>query len=129
MKKLFAVLALVGIITSCNNKKKDEKKPEGTTTTTPTTTTPTETTPAISGVPTFSDTEVQKFVNEYSAFAKEFRTASADPAKAAELAKTAQAFSEKMGTMIMKIVKNPEELEKWNEWGHWIQNEMMPATK
>lgn len=82
-EKILAVLALVGVMTSCKDKKKDEKKPEETTTTTttdPTTTTTTTTTTTDANVPTFSDPEVQKFVTEYSAFITEYKAGMADPA-------------------------------------------------
>ena len=132
MKKILAVLALVGVMTSCKDKKKDEKKPEETTTTTttdPTTTTTTTTTTTDANVPTFSDPEVQKFVTEYSAFITEYKAGMADPAKAQALAKTAQEWSGKMSNIGMKLASNPDDLKKWTEWAQWVAAQFTPATK
>jgi hypothetical protein len=133
MKKLFAVLALVGVMTSCKDKKKEEKKPEETTTTTPPsteTTPPAETTPTASvpGVPTFSDPEVQKFANEYGAFMAEYKNGMKDPAKMAELSKTMQEWSGKAQKIGMKLASTPDEAKKWADWAMAMAKDMMPAT-
>jgi hypothetical protein len=132
MKKLFAVLALVGVMTSCKSKKKDEKKPEETTTTTPTdaTTTPTDaTTTATAGVPTFSDPEVQKFANEYGAFIAEYKAGMKDPAKLAELSKGMTEWSTKAQSIGMKLANSPDEAKKWADWAMEISKQLMPETK
>ena len=129
MKKFLAVLALVGVMTSCKDKKKDEKKPEETTTTTTTDPTTTTTTTTDANVPTFSDPEVQKFVTEYSAFITEYKAGMADPAKAQALAKTAQEWSGKMSNIGMKLASNPDDLKKWTEWAQWVAAQFAPATK
>lgn len=129
MKKILAVLALVGVMTSCKDKKKDEKKPEETTTTTTTDPTTTTTTTTDANVPTFSDPEVQKFVTEYSAFITEYKAGMADPAKAQALAKTAQEWSGKMSNIGMKLASNPDDLKKWTEWAQWVAAQFAPATK
>jgi hypothetical protein len=126
MKKIFVIMALAGIMVSCGGKKKDAATPDK-----PTTNEPSKMDPAnngaMAGVPTFSDPEVQKFVNEYSAWIKDYKTGMADPTKAAEMAKTAQEWSGKMTGIAMKIATNPGELQKWTDWAKWISNEMMPA--
>jgi hypothetical protein len=129
MKKLFAVLALVGVMTSCKSKKKDEKKPEETTTTTTTTTTTETTAPTTAGVPTFSDPEVQKFANEYGAFMAQYKEGMKDPAKLADLAKGMQEWSTKAQSIGMKLASTPDEAKKWADWALALSKELMPATK
>ncbi len=134
MKKLFAVLALVGVMTSCKDKKKDEKKTEETTITTPTdaTTTPTDATTtatATAGVPTFSDPEVQKFANEYGAFIAEYKAGMKDPAKLAELGKKMTDWSTKAQSIGMKLASTPDEAKKWADWALELSKSLMPETK
>lgn len=137
MKKFFAVLALVGVMTSCKDKKKDEKKPEETTTTTPTdaTTTPTDatttttTTAATAGVPTFSDPEVQKFANDYGAFIAEYKAGMNDPAKLAELSKNMTEWSTKAQSIGTKLATTPDEAKKWADWAMELSKSLMPETK
>ena len=137
MKKLFAVLALAGVLVSCDNKKKDEKKETTsdttttTNTTTPTdnttTTTPTDNTTTASGdVPTFSDPEVQKFVNDYNAFIVEYKAGMKDPAKLADLSKKMQDWSTRSMTIGTKLANNPADLQKWNDWWTAKSKELMP---
>ncbi len=130
MKKLFAVLAIAGVMVACNNKKKDEKKPEGdttTTTTTPPVTEPTtETTPAPAGVPTFSDPEVQKFANDYAAFMAEYKAGMSDPAKLAELSTKLQDWSKRSTEIGMKLATKPEEAKAWADWVMALSKDMMP---
>jgi len=135
MKKLFAVLALVGVMTSCKDKKKDEKKPEETTTTTPPATdatTPPATdaaTTATAGVPTFSDPEVQKFANEYGAFIAEYKAGMKDPAKLAELSKNMTEWSTKAQSIGTKLATTPDEAKKWADWAMELSKSLMPETK
>jgi hypothetical protein len=130
MKKFLFVVAIAGIMTSCKDKK-DEKKAEEPTTiapTEPTTTEPTNTAPVTSDVK-FSDPEVQKFADEYTAFVKSYKTGMVDPAKAQELSKTAQEWTTKMQPMVMILATNPVELKKWQDWAMALSKEMMPAMK
>ncbi len=127
MKKLFAVLALVGVMTSCKDKKKEEKKPEETTTTTTTTTT--DATTATAGVPTFSDPEVQKFANDYGAFMAEYKKGMKDPSKLMELSKSMQEWSAKAQSIGMKLATTPDEAQKWTDWALALTKDLMPATK
>ncbi len=135
MKKFLAVLALVGVMTSCKDKKKEDKKPEDATTTTTTatdpgttTTTTTTTTTAATGVPTFSDPEVQKFANEYGAFMASYKEGMKDPAKAMELAKSLQEWSKKSTEFGMKLASKPDEAKKWADWVLELSKSMMPST-
>jgi hypothetical protein len=131
MKKLLLVLTIAGVITACKSKKTDEKKPEETTTTAPTTTTTTEptATTTISGVPTFSDPEVQKFANDYAAFITEYKAGMKDPAKLAVLAKNMKEWSSKGQSISMKLATKPEEARAWAEWWLACSKDLMPAMK
>lgn len=135
MKKLFAILAIAGVMVACNNKKKDEKKPEGdstatTTTTTPTTTEPTTTTTTTpSGVPTFSDPEVQKFANDYAAFIAEYKAGMKDPAKLMELSKNMQDWSTRATSVGLKLASKPDEAMAWANWITALSKEIMPEMK
>jgi len=132
MKKILAVLALAGVMASCNNKKKDEPKPEGDTTTTMTPTTtdapPADAPAATAGVPTFSDPDVQKFANDYAAFIAEYKAGMNDPAKLAELSKNMQEWSSKSSEIGMKLASKPEEAQAWANWVMEITKDMMPTT-
>ena len=134
MKKLFAILAIAGVMVSCGNKKKGDKKPEGdttaTTTTTPTTTTTTDPgTTAMAGVPTFSDPEVQKFANDYAAFIQEYKAGMKDPAKLMALAKNLQDWSTRATSVGMKLSTHPEEATAWANWMTACSKELMPEMK
>lgn len=136
MKKLFAVLALVAVMTSCKDKKKDEKKTDETTVTNSdttakednTTTTPTtdNTATANAEIPKFADPEVQKFVNEYSALVLDYKANMMDPVKAQKWAQTSQEWSTKMTRVGMKIGNSPQELQKWSDWTKWLTVQMTP---
>lgn len=132
MKKVLAVLALAGVMASCNNKKKDEQKPEGGDTTTITTTDapPANTTDAppanTSGVPTFSDPEVQKFANDYAAFMTEYKAGMNDPAKLADLTAKMQDWSKRSTDIGMKLATKPEEAKAWADWVMALTKDMMP---
>ncbi|MCY7310112.1 MAG: hypothetical protein LH619_04975 [Chitinophagaceae bacterium] len=127
MKKIFAVLALVGVMTSCKSKKKEEVKPAETTTTTPTE--GTTTTTAATGVPTFSDPEVQKFANDYDAFMAEYRVGMKDPAKLAELSKSMTDWSTRAQSIGMKLASTPDEAKKWADWALALSQQMMETMK
>jgi PBP1b-binding outer membrane lipoprotein LpoB len=132
MKKLFAVLALAGVMASCNNKKKDEEKKADSdttmTTTPPATDAPATDAPAANadGVPTFSDPEVQKFANEYGAFMKEYKEGMKDPAKLADLGAKMQEWSKKSTEIGMKLAAKPDEAKAWADWVMALSKDMMP---
>jgi PBP1b-binding outer membrane lipoprotein LpoB len=126
MKKVFAVLALAGVMVSCNNKKKDEKKPEGDTTTTTTTTVEPTTTTTTPGVPTFSDPEVQQFANDYAAFIAEYKAGMNDPAKLQDLSTKMQDWGKRSTDIGMKLAAKPDEAKAWADWVMALSKEMMP---
>lgn len=136
MKKLFAVLALVAVMTSCKDKKKDEKKPDATTTTTTadpnaTTTTTTTTTTSSSGVPTFADAEVQQYVNDYTTFVNSIVDAykSKDLAKAGELAGKMSDWSSRSMAVSQKLAANPDEAKKFSDYVTKLSAEMTAAMQ
>jgi hypothetical protein len=133
MKKLFAVLALVAVMTSCKDKKKDDKKMEETTTTS-STTEPSKTPPVdapveVTGVPKFSDPEVQKFANDYGAFMMQYKAGMSDPAKMTELSNKMQEWSKRSTEIGMKLASKPEEAQAWAMWISGLMKDMMPAVK
>lgn len=128
MKKFFAVLALVGVLASCKDKKKDEAKPETETTTETTTENSGNTTNNTSGVPTFSDPDVQKFANDYAAFIAEYKAGMNDPAKLAELSKSLQDWGTRSTEIGMKLASKPEEAQAWANWVMELTKDMMPGA-
>ena len=132
MKKLLFVFAIAGLLTACKSKKAEEKKaddktataPAGTTVTEPATTT--TATAAASGVPSFSDPEVQKFANDYAAFVAEYKSSMKDPVKFAEHAKSMKDWSARGKEIAMKIAGNPQEAQKWAMWATSLIKELMP---
>lgn len=131
MKKLLSLVALAGIMASCNNTKEDKtetKTGDTTVTTTPTTVEPTTSVET----PKFSDPEVQKFVDDYAAFWNDYKTNWNDPAKAQEYSQRMTDWSTKSQSIGMKLANNPDDLKKWNDW--WAEmakkmQEMMPTGK
>ncbi|MBL0234783.1 MAG: hypothetical protein IPQ08_14165 [Chitinophagaceae bacterium] len=132
MKRILSILALTGLLISCNNKKADEKTDgKDTTVTTKETTTEdkTATTVNANGVPSFSDPEVQKFANDYYSFLTEYKAALKDPTKAMELTKTLQEWAGKTTEISMKLANNPEEAKKWADWATVVSQEFANAAK
>jgi hypothetical protein len=135
MKKLFAVFALVAVMTSCKDKKKDAKAPDATTTTTTTdpnsTTTTTTTTTSSSGVPTFADAEVQKFVNDYTAFVNAYMDAykGKDMTKVAELAGNYQQWAGQVMTISQKLAANPDDAKKFSDYMSKLSLDWANAAK
>ncbi len=133
MKKFLSLIALVGIMASCNNKK--EKKDEVKTDTTVTTDGKMDDgkmdngTTANTGVPTFSDPEVQKFANDYAAFIAAYKAGMNDPAKMAELSKNMQEWATKSQSIGMKLANSPDEAKKWADWVMELNKELMPGNK
>lgn len=132
MKKIFAVLALVGVMTSCKDKKKDEKKVEETTTTTePTTTTTTTTTETTtsSDVPKFADADVQKYVDDYTAFVKGYVEAykTKDMTKVQELSAKASEWATKSMDIAKKLAANPDDATKFSNYISKLSQDMTAA--
>ena len=135
MKKIFAVLALVGVMTSCKDKKKDEKKTDETTVTTPsdTATTPPPTTPEVTtgGVPTFNDADVTAYVKAYEDYIAVYKKAaeSKDMSKMAELGKMGQDLAAKGTAAAQKLATSPEDAKKLADYMTAKSAEIMEYTK
>ncbi len=138
MKKFLSLVALVGIMASCNNSK--EEKTETTTGDTATTTnnantdntTPTENTTPSGETPKFSDPEVQKFVDDYASFWNDYKTNWNNPEKMQEYSKKMSDWSTKAASVGQKLANNPEDLQKWNAWWTEMGNkmkELVPGSK
>jgi hypothetical protein len=133
MKKLLAVLVLAGVMTSCKSKKSDEKKPDATTTTTTTdpnaTTTTTTTTTTSSDVPKFSDAEVQKYVDDYTAFVATITDAykSKNAAKIAELSSKMSDWSTRSASVGQKLAANPQEAQAFTQYVTKLSQQMTAA--
>lgn len=131
MKKLLPVLFAAAALASCNDsaeKKETAAFKDTTTAATPETKTTTvpSTAAATVEVPKFADADVQKLADEYTAYAKEAATASADPAKAAEYQKKATEWAAKIQPVIQKLASKPEEMKKWSEYMQKLAVEMQP---
>jgi hypothetical protein len=133
MKKVLFVLAVAGVMVSCGNKKKSDKPADGkdTTSTSSTTTTTTITTTTTSDVPTFADPEVQKFVNDYTAFVNSYMDAykGKDMAKVAELSANYQQWAGQIGTIGMKLAANPDEAKKFSAYMTKLSMDWANAAK
>ncbi|MBC7874711.1 MAG: hypothetical protein H7Y01_11970 [Ferruginibacter sp.] len=135
MKKFFAVLALVGVLASCKDKKKDEKKMDETTTNTPVTTEPTTTmdvAPTMNGeTPKFKDADVQAYADSYAAYAEAYKKAadSKDMSKFSDLSKMGQDLSTKAAAMTQKLMNSPEEAQKLSDFIVAKTNEIAEYTK
>ncbi len=100
MIKLLTTLTLVGLMIACKDNKEAEEKPGKNETT--------NTTNGIAtGVPTFSDPEVQKYANEYAVFMGEYKTAMADPTTSVEFARKMQDWSTRTRHIAIKLVQYP----------------------
>jgi hypothetical protein len=136
MKKLFAVLALAGLMVACNSKKKAEKTSgtENTTNTNDQTTTTNDNTTVtsnVTGVPTFADAEVQQYANDITAFVNAYLEAlrSKNYTKAAELAPKWMDWTNRSASISMKLANNPEESKKWSDYWEKIGEEWEKAAK
>ncbi|MEO6612131.1 MAG: hypothetical protein ABIT05_02915 [Chitinophagaceae bacterium] len=118
MKKLFAVVALVGLMASCNSKKSDAKteetKMDSAVTTTPPPTMDVPATTSNGETPKFADADVQAYADSYAAYVETYKKAAEtkDMSKMAELGKMGQDLASKSVAMTQKLMSNPEESKK-----------------
>ena len=135
MKKFMAILAIAGVMTSCNSKKdekKEEVKTEDTATKSSTEPTAPTTDPAPTGdVPKFADAEVQKFVDDYTAFVKSYIDAykSKDMTKVSELAGKMQEWSGRTASVGQKLASSPDEAKKFNDYMVKLSQDWANAAK
>ena len=134
MKKVLFVLAVAGVMVSCGNKKKSDKPADVKDTTGTTTTTTTTTTTIITptgDVPTFSDPEVQKFVNDYTGLVNAYIDAykGKDMTKVAELAGKYQQWGGQITTISMKLVAKPDDAKKFSDYMTKLSMDWANAAK
>lgn len=129
MKKLFAVLAVVSIMTSCKDEKAEDVKTDTTETKMDE---PKMDTPVVTnGVPTFSDADVQAYANSYAELAEAYKKAadSKDMGKYTELSKMSQDLATKAAAMSQKLATTPDEAKKLSDFIMAKSNEIMEASK
>jgi PBP1b-binding outer membrane lipoprotein LpoB len=136
MKKVFAILVLAGLMTACNNKAKtsEEKKDSmtnSTTTTPPTDNNTTTTPPASSDIPKFADAEVQKFVDDYTAWVTAYVNAykTKDMTKVQEYSMKASDWSQRTVTVSQKLAANPDEATKFSNYMAKLGQDIAAAMK
>jgi hypothetical protein len=136
MKKFFAMLAIAGILVSCGGKKKADKPAEGdTTTTTTNTTTPTNsgdnTTPVNMGTPAFGDAEVQKYVDDYTAFVNGYLDAvkGKDMTKIQELSMKASEWTNRSMEISKKLAASPDDAKKFTDFMSAMSQKWTDAAK
>lgn len=136
MKKVLLVLAIAGALVSCGGKKKSDKpagadstanmKPadQGANTTTPGTA-------ATTGVPTFSDPEVQQFANDATALVNSYMDAAKakDMSKITELSSKWAGWGTKSTEVAQKLANNPEEAKKWADYWTKLAQDWAEAAK
>ena len=134
MKKVLLVLAVAGVMVACNNKKKEDKDVKNDTTTTTTNntnTTDNTTTTTTTGVPTFSDPDVQSYVNDYTAWVNAYMDAykSKDMTKLSDYSMKAQDWSTRGVTVSQKLANNPDEAKKFSDYMTKLANDLVAAAK
>lgn len=127
MKKLFAVLAIVGVMTSCKDKKAET--PVETPTETPTVTPETPT--VTDGVPTFSDPDVSAYVKSYEDYIASYKAAveSKDMTKMADLGKMGQDLATKGTAAAQKLATSPDDAKKLADYMTAKATEIMELSK
>ncbi|MEO5945923.1 MAG: hypothetical protein ABIP79_03845 [Chitinophagaceae bacterium] len=133
MKKLFVVLAIAGVMTSCEDKKAEDVKTDTTETKMdePKMDEPKMDEPKTNGVPTFSDADVQAYANSYADLAEAYKKAAEtkDMSKFADLSKMGQDLATKAAAMSQKLATTPDEAKKLSDFIMLKSNEIMEASK
>lgn len=133
MKKVFAILAVAAVMVSCGNKKKSDKPADGKDTAATTTTNNggETTTTTTSGALTFSDPEVQKYVDDYSAFVNSYLDAvkGKDMTKITDLSMKAADWANRSMDISKKLMNNPEETKKFADHMTKLSNDWAEAAK
>lgn len=135
MKKILLSLAVVSFIafTACNKEEAKATDNQETVDSTANATEGAEATTeegvAAEGTPKFSDPEVQKYVDDYATFIKEYTAAakSGDAAKLTTMTGNLQEWNEKSATIGEKLAANPEDAQKFNEFIQKLAMEMQSA--
>ncbi len=84
---------------------------------------------ASTDVPKFADTDVQKFVDDYTAYIKDITAAasSKDMTKMAALSQKGQEWATKSAEIGKKLQANPEDAKKFAEYYQKLATEMQAA--
>ena len=124
MKKVFLAFTVVGLITLTSCKSESQKVEDATENATEQTTeaaanvveTVNNTENVVLEVPQFSNTDVQKFAQEYAAYTTEVLTAmkNRDGAKVAELQQKSVEWAQKANEYTQKMTE--EDAVKWANW-------------
>lgn len=132
MKKVFAILAVAAIMVSCGNKKKSDKPADGKdTAATTTTNNGGETTTPITPSGAFADAEVQKYVDDYTAFVNSYLDAvkGKDMTKITDLSMKAADWTNRSMDVSKKLMNNPEEAKKFADIMTKLSNDWAEAAK
>jgi hypothetical protein len=136
MKKVFAFLVLAGLLTACNNKAKTTEEKKDSVTNTNTVTPPADnntatTPPASSDIPSFTDPDVQKWVNDYTTYVTTYVAAytSKDPVKIAAVSSQVQQWGQQTAGVLTKLAGKPDEAKKLNDYLQALANRMNEAVK
>ncbi|MBL7733313.1 MAG: hypothetical protein JNM88_19250 [Chitinophagaceae bacterium] len=134
MKKVLLVLAMAGVFVACGDKKKSDKPTTGgdtaTTSTTPPANETTTTTPST-GTPTFADAEVQKYVDDYTAFVNSYLEAvkGKDMGKMSDLSMKASEWSSRSTAIAQKLASSPDEAKKFSDYMMKLSADWTEAAK
>ncbi len=129
MKKLFAVLAIVAVMTSCKDKKAEDAKTD---TTEIKMDEPRMDEPAMTnGVPTFNDPDVTAYVKAYEEYIAAYKAAveKKDMTKMADLGTMGQDLAMKGSAASQKLAANPEDAKKLADYMTAKANEVMELSK
>lgn len=131
MKKFFAVVALVAVLASCKDKKKADTPPakDDTATVKMDDTKMDDSKMSSSDVPKFADADVQKYVDDYTAFVTGYVEAykAKDMTKIQELSTKASEWASKSQSIVTKLAANPDEATKFSNYMTKLSQDMTAA--
>lgn len=131
MKKVFTILAVAAVMVSCGNKKKGDKPADGKDTAATTTTNNGGETTPITATAGFADAEVQKYVDDYTAFVNSYLDAvkGKDMTKITDLSMKAADWANRSMDVSKKLAANPEETKKFADVMTKLSNDWAEAAK
>lgn len=125
------LLAVATIMVSCGNKKKSDKPADGKDTAATTTTNNGGETTPITATAGFADAEVQKYVDDYTAFVNSYLDAvkGKDMTKITDLSMKAADWANRSMDVSKKLAANPEEAKKFADIMTKLSNDWAEAAK
>jgi len=125
------LLAVAAIMVSCGNKKKSDKPADGKDTAATTTTNNGGETTPITATAGFADAEVQKYVDDYTAFVNSYLDAvkGKDMTKISDLSMKATDWANRSMDISKKLMNNPEEAKKFADIMTKLSNDWAEAAK